>query len=95
MQQTEIDIFTHLLPFQPLDNLENQNFNIEKTPGDRQFLAFWTVFCPFIPLCTQKIKIFKEMEKTPKYIILQTEMTSHMMYGIFCHFGPFFAFLPP
>ena len=29
--QTEIfDILGHFLPFQPLDNLENQNFNIEK-----------------------------------------------------------------
>ena len=30
--QTEIfDIFSHFLPFQSLDNLENQNFNIEKS----------------------------------------------------------------
>ena len=31
MQQTEnFVILGHFLPFQPLDNLENQNFNIEK-----------------------------------------------------------------
>ena len=31
VQQTEIfDILGHFLPFQPLNNLENQNFNIEK-----------------------------------------------------------------
>ena len=37
------------------------------------FLSFWTVFCPLTPLWTQKIKIFKKMEKTPEdIIILQT-----------------------
>ena len=37
------------------------------------FLSFWTIFCPFTPLWTQKIKIFKKMEKTPEdIIILQT-----------------------
>ena len=36
-------------------------------------LSFWTVFCPFTPLWTQNITIFKKMEKIPKdIIILQT-----------------------
>ena len=31
---------------------------------DRQnFLSFWTVFCPFTPLTTQKIKILKNWKK--------------------------------
>ena len=35
---------------------------------DRQnFLSFWTVFCPFTPLTTQKIKIFKEWKCTWRY----------------------------
>ena len=94
--QTEIfNILGHFLTLQPLDNLENQNFNIEKTPGDiiilhictindnhmmygswdmecnrQNFLSFWTVFCPFTPLWTQKIKIFKKVEKIPEDIII-------------------------
>ena len=99
LQQAEIvDILGHFLPFQPLDNLKNQNFNIEKTPGDiiilhictingnnimycswdkehnrHNFLPFWTVFCPFTPLGTQKINFLKKMEKTLEdIIILQT-----------------------
>ena len=40
------------------------------------FLSFWTVFCTFTPLWTQKIKIFIKMEKTPEdIIILKTYIT--------------------
>ena len=31
------------LSFQPLDKLENQSFNIEKTPGDIIILHIWTI----------------------------------------------------
>ena len=35
---------------------------------DRQnFLLFWNVFCPFNPLTTQKIKIFKKWKKPWRY----------------------------
>ena len=35
---------------------------------DKQnFLSFWSVFCPFTTLTTQKIKIFKKWKKTWKY----------------------------
>ena len=30
---------------------------------NRIFLSFWTVFCPFTPLWTQKIKILKKWKK--------------------------------
>ena len=44
VRQTEIfEILGHFLPFQPLDNLENQNLNIEKTPGDIISLHICTV----------------------------------------------------
>ena len=34
------------------------------TEYDRQnFLSFWTIFCPFIPLKTRKIKILKKFKK--------------------------------
>ena len=29
----------------------------------QNFLSFWTIFCPFTPLTTQKIKIFKKWKK--------------------------------
>ena len=48
------------------------SWGMERT-NRHNFLSFWTVFCPFTPLWTQKIKIFKNMEKTPgDIIILQT-----------------------
>ena len=54
---------------------------------DRQnFLSFWTVFCLFIPLWPQKIKIFKT-KKAPEDIIIiiilemSTINDNHMMYG--------------
>ena len=30
---------------------------------DRIFLSFWTIFCPFTPLTTQKIKILKKWKE--------------------------------
>ena len=31
------------------------------------FLSFWTIFCPFTPLTTQKIKILKKWKKAWRY----------------------------
>ena len=47
------------------------------------FLSFCTVFCPFTPLTTQKIKIFKNEKNTRNIIILQmwNMNNNHMMYG--------------
>ena len=43
-QQTEIFVLLgHFLPFQPLDNPENQYFKIEKTPGDIIILHTCTI----------------------------------------------------
>ena len=59
-------------------------------------LSFWTVFCPFTPIWTQKIKILKKW--TPEEInILQmcTINDSHMMYGSWdmkCHGQNFLSF---
>ena len=51
---------------------------------DRQnFLSFWTIFCPFTPLTTQKIKILKKSRKTPGDIIISHKRTinnNQMMY---------------
>ena len=30
---------------------------------EQNFLSFWTIFCPFTPLKTKKIKILKKWEK--------------------------------
>ena len=50
----------------------------------QNFLSFWTIFCPFIPLTTQKIKILKKKERnTWIYYHLHrcTLNENHMMYG--------------
>ena len=49
----------------------------------QNFLPFWTVFCPFSPLTTQKIKILENWKKKPGDItILQkcTKNHDHMLY---------------
>ena len=83
------DIFGPFLPIQPLENLENghittlhictiNNNHMMYRSWDMEcdrhnFLSFWTVFWSFTLLWTQKIKLFKKMEKTPEdIIILQT-----------------------
>ena len=52
---------------------------------DRQnFVSFWTIFCSFTPLITQKIKIMKKRKKhLENYIILQMFPINdyNMMYG--------------
>ena len=112
------------LPFDPLNNPKNQNFEkMKKRPEDiiilhmsninenhmkygssdielsrQNFLSFWTIFCPLTSLTTQKLKILKKNKKMPGDIIILHKCTindNHMMYGSFCHFGPFFALLFP
>ena len=46
------------------------------------FLLFWAIFCPFMPLTTRKIKILKKNKKTLYFTIshLCTTNENHMMY---------------
>ena len=46
------------------------------------FMSFWTVFCPFTPLTTWKIKFKKKWKKMPGDIILHkcTKNHDHMLY---------------
>ena len=47
-------------------------------------LPFWVLFCPFIPLTNQKIKILRKWKTTPGDIIilnLSTMNDNHIMYG--------------
>ena len=49
----------------------NRSWNIRY--NRQNFLSFWAIFCPFISLTTQKIKIWKnwkQKKKTPEYIII-------------------------
>ena len=52
---------------------------------DRQnFLSFWTIFLPFTPLTTQKIKIKKKNEKNAwryHHLFMCTKNYDQMMYG--------------
>ena len=48
------------------------------------FLPFWVIFCPFTPLLTPEITIWKIHKKTPEDIVLLHMCTineDHMMYG--------------
>ena len=73
----------------------------------QNFLSFWTIFCPFTLLTTQKIKSLKNWKKrleilsfyicVPQMIIIWCIVpeTWSVKDKIFCNFGRFFAFLSP
>ena len=74
---------------------------------DIQNLLFCTIFCPFTPVKTWKIKILKKWKKNPGDVIILQMCTlndSHMMYGYwdmehdrqnFLLFWTIFSLLPP
>ena len=48
------------------------------------YFSFWAIFCPFMPLTAQKIKILKKWKKTPGDIIILhmcTKNYDQMMYS--------------
>ena len=54
------------------------------TEQDGLNFLFWTIFCLFTPLTTQKIKLLKKIKRTPGDIIILYKCTindSHMMCG--------------
>ena len=69
----------------------------------QNFLSFWTIFWPFTPSTTQKIKILKKWKKHMEALSFYTSAPQmkitwcmvpeiwSMTDRIFCHFGPFFA----
>ena len=69
------------------------------------FLSFWVIFCPFIPLTNQKAKILKKYKKTREilsFYICLPQMTIiwckvpeiwSTTGKVFSHFGPFFVLL--
>ena len=73
----------------------------------QNFLSFMTVFCPFAPLTTRKIKILKNWKKRLKISSFCTSVSKIMIIcctvpEIWCvtdviifNFGPFVALLPP
>ena len=73
----------------------------------QNFLSFWTIFCSFTPLTTQKIKILKKWKKHLEILSFYTSVPKIMIIcytvpEIWCvtdvivifHFGLFFALLP-
>ena len=72
---------------------------------DRQNLSFWTVFCRFTPLITQKIKILKNWKKCleissfytsiPKIMIICYWDMEHNRCNCYFSFCAIFALLPP
>ena len=76
----------------------------------KEFLSFWTVFCPFTSLATRKIKILKNWKKKKKHghiIILHKcpKNHDHILYcsldmacnrrDCYFSFWTIFALLPP
>ena len=61
----------------------------------RNFLLFWTIFCHLTPLKTHIIKILKKWQKVPGDIIILHKCTINDNHMTYCHFGLFFALLPP
>ena len=51
---------------------------------DRTFLSFWTVFCPFTPLTTWKIKILKNRRKQPGDVIILHKCTKNHDNMLYC-----------
>ena len=76
--------------------------------NEQIFLSFWTIFCPFTPLTTQKIKILKKWKKHLEILSFYTCVTKIRIICytvpeiwrmtdviVIFHFGLFFALLPP
>ena len=73
----------------------------------QNFFSFWTVFCPFTPIATWKIKILKKWKKKPgdMFLHIGTKNYHHMLWGFWdmvcngckCYFSfwAIFALLPP
>ena len=73
----------------------------------QNFLSFLAIFCPFTPLTTQKLKIFKKWKKqqeipsfytsVPKILIISYTVPEiwRLTDVIIFQFGSFFALLPP
>ena len=78
-----------------------------RSATDIIFLSFWTIFCPFTPLLTQKTKIWKNVKKPGDISLLHlcTINEDHMMYSswdikarrtkFFVILGHFLLFDPP
>ena len=58
------------------------SWNIKR--NGQNLLSFWTAFCPFTPLTTQKIKILKKWKKMPGYIIILYKCTKNHDHMLQC-----------
>ena len=52
--------------------------------GD-SFLSFWTVFCPFTPLTTQKNQNFEKLKKKPGDIIILHKCIKNHDHMLYCY----------
>ena len=70
-------------------------------------MLFWAIFCPLTLLTTQKIKVLKKWKKHLEILSFCTHVPQKIIIWcmvpkifsatdrLFCHFGLFFALLPP
>ena len=95
--------FTHVYVYQKTQSYEVQLLRYRVR---QNFLSFWAIFCPFVPLTVQKVKISKKRKKhleissfytsVPKFMIICFTVPEIMRVtdAIIFHFGIFFALLP-
>ena len=60
---------------------------------EQNFSSFWTIFCPFTPLTTQKIKFWK-IEKIPGDIIILHKCTKNHDHMLYCSLDMACNYLP-
>ena len=96
MKKTLKDITNLHLHMTNNDHMMYSSWDMER---DWQNLSFWTIFCSFTYLTTQKIKILKKWKKMQEGIIILHMFTineNHMMYvswDIECDIHNFFSLL--
>ena len=69
---------------------KNDNYLMHGSWGmerDGMFLSFWTIFCPFTPLTTPKLKILKKLKKK-KRMEISSFSTSAPKIMIICYTVP-------
>ena len=96
-------IILHMCPINDNHTMYG-SWNIEH--DQQNFLSFWTIFCPFTPVTTQKVKISKNWKmfleissfytSVPKIMIICYTVPEiwHVTDLIIFHFGLFFVLLP-
>ena len=85
-------------------NVNHMMYGSWEMEHDTEFLSFWTIFCTFTPLKTQKNQDFEKLKKKPRDLSFYTSVLNHdhMLYcssdmvrdGCNCYFSFWAIFCP-